>query len=93
VKLRWLPEAAEDLREIHDFLRMHSPDMAHRIVNEIYDAARALTRTPYIGRPNTTRNTRELILVRIRHKIVYRVHEDAVLILRIRHTARGSFFN
>jgi len=49
MKLRWLPKAAEDLREIHDFLHVNSPALAHRIVNEIYTAILALRQTPRVN--------------------------------------------
>jgi plasmid stabilization system protein ParE len=93
MKLRWLPAAAEDLREIHDFLYTRSPKAAHRVVNEIYDAILTLRRTPYMGRPNSDRNTRDLILPRIRYKVTYRIREEAIEILYIRHGSRGPRLN
>jgi plasmid stabilization system protein ParE len=93
VKLRWLPAAADDLSEIHAFLWTRSPDLAHRIVNEIYDAIVALSRTPNIGRPNEARNTRDLILPRIRYKVTYRIRNESLEILYIRHGSRGPRVN
>jgi plasmid stabilization system protein ParE len=62
-------------------------------VNEIYDAVVALSRTPYMGRPNEERNTRDLILPRIRYKITYRILNEAVEVLYIRHGSRSPRIN
>jgi toxin ParE1/3/4 len=88
MKLRWLPAAAEDLREIYDYLYVDSYEVAHRIVNEIYSSIRSLQSTPYIGRLDPAQNTRVLILPRIRYKVTYRIHLTTLEILRIRHTSR-----
>jgi plasmid stabilization system protein ParE len=88
-----LPAAADDLGEIHAFLWARSPDLAHRIVNEIYDAVAALSRTPYVGRPDEQRNTRDLILPRIRYKITYRIKNETLEIIYIRHSSRGPRVN
>jgi len=93
MRLRWLPAAAEDLREIHAFLSVNSPAAAHQVVNEIYDAILMLSKTPYMGRPNEARDTRDLILARIRYKVTYRVHREAVEILYIRHGSRDPQIN
>jgi toxin ParE1/3/4 len=93
MKLRWVPQAAEDLREIHDFLHVNSPQQAHRVVNEIYSAILALSRTPYIGRPNETRSTRDLILSRIRYIVTYRIRNETIEVLYIRHSARAPRIN
>jgi plasmid stabilization system protein ParE len=93
MKLRWLPAAADDLQEIHDFLHVYSPRAAHRTVKEIFDAILTLRRYPYIGRPNTERGTRELILPRIRYKVTYRIREEAIEVLYIRHGSRGPQLN
>jgi len=89
MRLRWTADAAEDLREIHDFAFLDSPLAAHRIVNEIYAGILALKRMPHIGRPDGLRQTRDLIFPQIRYKVTYRVRQDGVEVLYIRHTSRG----
>jgi toxin ParE1/3/4 len=93
MKLRWLPKAAEDLREIHDFLYLNSPGLAHRIVNEIYAAILVLRQMPFMGLPSQSRDTRDLILSRIRYKVTYRIREETVEILYIRHSSRDPRIN
>jgi plasmid stabilization system protein ParE len=72
---------------------MSSSDAAHRVVNEIYNAILALSKTPYMGRPNHTRNTRDLILPRFRYKVTYRIHDETVEILYIRYSSRDPRIN
>jgi plasmid stabilization system protein ParE len=81
------------LREIHDFLSVTSTDLAHQIVDEIYAAILALAVTPYIGRPNEDRTTRELILSRIRYVVTYSIRDETIEILRVRHSSRGPYVN
>jgi toxin ParE1/3/4 len=89
MRLRWLPAAAEDLREIHGYIFSDSPEAAHRIVNEIYRGILMLKKMPHIGRLDESRQTRDLVFPQIRYKVTYRVLSDAVEILYIRHTSRG----
>lgn len=58
-----------------------------------YTAILVLRQMPYMGRPNHIRSTRDLILPRIRYKVTYRVHEETVEILYIRHGSRDPRVN
>jgi toxin ParE1/3/4 len=92
VKIRWLPKAADELEEIHAFLTINSPHAAHRVVNEIYQAIQSLSQMPHRGRPHLERNTRDLILSRIRYIVTYRVVAETIHILYIRHGSRSKLF-
>ena len=89
MRLLWLPAAAEDLREIHDYLDSRSPEAAHQVINELYEGILGLSRMPYIGRADESRQTRDLVFPKTRYKVTYRIRGAAVEILYIRHTSRG----
>lgn len=46
MRILWTLGAAEDLREIHDYLFVDSPQAAHKIVNEIHKAILSLKKMP-----------------------------------------------
>jgi len=72
-KVRWTPEAADDLQAIHDFIARDSPRYADLTVEGILAAIDYLQKFPLLGRhvPESTRDDlRELI--KPPYRIVYR---------------------
>ncbi len=88
MRLRWTPEAAENLESIYTYLREHLPSFALSTVRVIYETARSLRTFPERGRPGAKPATRELILQRLPYIIVYRVTGEIVEILHIYHSAQ-----
>jgi plasmid stabilization system protein ParE len=54
----------------------------------LYGRIRLLKSFPYVGRPGSKAHTRELVLTRLPYIVVYRVTEEYVEVLSIRHAAR-----
>jgi len=50
------PNCYDDLDDIRGYIAEHNPDAADRVVNEIFDAIRALVPFPHVGhkRPDLT---------------------------------------
>ncbi len=71
---------------IRRYIAQFRPRAAQRIAEDLYAAADGLGEHSERGKPGK-RDRRELLIIRP-YRIVYRVTEDAVFILRVRHTAR-----
>ena len=59
------PEAYVDLHEIGQYIADDSPDIAKRVVTEIFDAIAALVSFPQQGHPRTDLTSRPLRFIRV----------------------------
>ncbi len=89
MRLRWFPQAADDLEDIYAYLLEHHPNLASPTVDGIYKAIGSLRQMPNRGRPRALPGLRDLVLVDLPYIVTYRVRPDAVEILYIRHSSRG----
>ncbi|MFY9621905.1 MAG: type II toxin-antitoxin system RelE/ParE family toxin [Pyrinomonadaceae bacterium] len=86
-KVRWTPQAADDLKAIYEFIARDSPHYAQITVEGILAAIDRLEQFPLLGRhvPETSQaDLRELI--KPPYRIVYRTGE----IVKILTVFRGS---
>lgn len=86
--VRWLPEALNDLKRLHAFIKPHSPAAAKRAVVTLIEATGRLAEIPEIGRPwDLEMEFRELpVRFGARGYIVrYRYVDGEVIILRVWH--------
>jgi toxin ParE1/3/4 len=88
MRIRWTPAAADDLQQIHDYLREHEPHLARSTVIALRDAIYSLRKFPHRAKPGAIAGTRELVHERLPYIVVYRVREDAVEVLHIWHAAQ-----
>jgi addiction module RelE/StbE family toxin len=88
VKVIWTPRAASDLDEFVDFVGRDKPDAALRVSERIYSEVMKLASTPHIGRPGKVVGTRELIFHPWPYIAVYKISEDSIRIIRIRHASQ-----
>jgi toxin ParE1/3/4 len=88
MELRWTQEAAADLERITDYLFVHAPERAERLVRALYEAPSSLLTFPHRGRSGTKEGTRELVMSPLPYIVVYKVREDAVYVVRILHGAQ-----
>jgi plasmid stabilization system protein ParE len=89
MRLRWTPEAFDDLESIYKYLQVNRPEFAHSTMVRIYRELNSLRRHPGLGRPHPQRaGCRELVLLPLPYVCVYRVDEYAVSLLQIRHGAQ-----
>ena len=87
-RVRWAPQAVEDLQAIRDFIGRDSSRYATAVVEQIVAAVDVLDRFPLAGRmvPEYSRDDlREL--VRPPYRIVYRILQDGIHIVTV---FRGS---
>ena len=88
MRIRWTRGAVADLAEIGEFIERENFAAAGRVLQSICDQVRLLANQPILGRPGRTEGTRELVHVRYPYIVAYRVHNEDIEILAVRHTAR-----
>ena len=88
MRIRWTPAAADDLQQIHEYLREHEPHLARFTVIALREAIYSLRKFPHRGKPGAVAETRELVHERLPYIVVYRVKEDVVEVLHIWHAAQ-----
>lgn len=88
MKVAWTPAAADDLEQIADYLLEQNPEVATRIVRQIYTAANSLKKFPNLGRPGRKSGTQELIVGSLPYIIIDEIIEKRIRITRILHGAQ-----
>lgn len=87
--VRWTDQAVEDLRSIRLFIERDSPRYGRLVAEHLYDATSQLELFPYSGRmvPELNREDMRELIVGDYH-IVYRIHDEVVLLLTIYRSSR-----
>jgi toxin ParE1/3/4 len=85
-RIIWSAEARNNLRSIFSYVSAFNTSAAARLARRLQTAADSLAEHPERGR-ETPRGLRELAVIHP-YLIRYRVRDDAIIILRIRHGAR-----
>ena len=88
MKIIWLSEAKQDLKNLFLYILDRNPVAARRVRELIYNSVQGLAKNPHIGRPGRVFGTRELVISRTSYIVAYRVRNDTVEILRVIHAAR-----
>jgi plasmid stabilization system protein ParE len=86
--IRFLEEAAEELKAAANYYDAQAPDLGRDLVREIQRLAERIAANPYIGseiRPNLRRRA----LRRFPFYILYTVEEESVLIVAVAHHRRA----
>jgi addiction module RelE/StbE family toxin len=88
LKVRWLNKALRDLDHEASYLATENPAAVHLLVERIREAVAQLSDQPSLGRPGRVPGTRELVVLRTRYLLPYRVRAQTIEILRVFHTSR-----
>jgi plasmid stabilization system protein ParE len=88
MRIRWLPSALEDIEGIHSYLTLNRSQYVTGTVRAIYKAVLSLKSFPFRGRPSTQPGIRVMPLAKLPYLVYYRVNEETVEVLHIRHGAR-----
>lgn len=89
VKIVWTELAIEDLRSIHEYISKDSKRYADRHIDKLISRVEQLENNPNSGRVVPEFNietTRELI--EGNYRIIYKVNQDTIAIVRVHHSAR-----
>jgi toxin ParE1/3/4 len=84
----WLRKALRNLDDEASYIASDDPAAARLVVERILNAVSSLEHQPHLGRPGRVPGTRELVVLKTRYIVPYRVREEQIEILRVFHTSR-----
>jgi toxin ParE1/3/4 len=89
MRIRWTDPAVHDFTQICDYIQAHGSQVtASRVALAIHESLSLLGKFPEQGRTGRKPDTRELIFTGLPYLAIYRIHGDAIEILRILHGAQ-----
>jgi plasmid stabilization system protein ParE len=87
MRVRFVPEADEEVSEATAFLFERSPRAAERFLADVDHAIQLLLRFPRLGSP-LPRNLRRLLLKVFPYRIIYRIEGDEIVVYAVAHVRR-----
>lgn len=88
-KIKWTPQALEDIETIANFIARDSTYYAGVFTVKVFEVVESLKLFPESGRIVSELNRKEIREVILgNYRIIYRVKEDIVEILTVYHLAR-----
>jgi toxin ParE1/3/4 len=91
MKVRYSPQARDDLQDIFHYLDERSPSGAENVMRAIYAGIEFLAENPMASQETGLPELRVKIVRRYKFKIFYRLDRDAIDLIHIRHAVRGPF--
>ena len=88
MKLRFSAQADHDLDAIKSYIAQDNQAAAEKTVTRILQSILYLQDYPRLGRPGIVPDTRELGILGLPYKAVYRIEGDTILIVTIVHLSR-----
>lgn len=88
MRVKWLRTALRNLDDEATYIATDDPTAARKVVERVLTAVATLEEQPALGRPGRVPGTRELVVLKTRYVVPYRVRGDAIEILRVFHTSR-----
>jgi plasmid stabilization system protein ParE len=90
MKVRYTLRAYNDLDAIYLYLDQRSPAAAQAVKRTIERRIRQLADLPFLAPMTEEQGVYGLTILRYPYKVYYRVEDDEVWVLHIRHTSRRS---
>jgi toxin ParE1/3/4 len=87
MRIRWTEGADGNLDQVEEYIAQDNPPAAVVSVHKIIEAAQMLADYPTIGKRGRERGTRELVVAGLPFIIIYVVHREELVIIRVLHTA------
>jgi toxin ParE1/3/4 len=91
MRVRYTPEAFSDRERILEYLKGRSASGSRNVAVGIREAVAQLGSQPRSGYQTDYPGVRVIFVARYPYKIFYRVRDDVVEILHIRHTSRRAW--
>jgi toxin ParE1/3/4 len=88
MRVRWLRTALVDLGEEAAYIAADNPTAASVVAEQVLNAVATLAEQSALGHPGRVAGTRELVILKTRYIVPYRVRGDAIEILRVFHSSR-----
>lgn len=85
MKIRWSPNAADDLIHLFEYIRQDNAPAAMKVARSIRENIATLRSSPRLGRPGRMKGTFELVLAPLPFIVVYRLKEEIVEVVRVLH--------
>jgi len=85
MKVRWSPDAADDLEQVVRQIEKGSPAAARNVASTIFRGIASLRQSPRRGRTGGVDGTRELVFAPLPYIAVYRLTGNTIEIVRIFH--------
>jgi toxin ParE1/3/4 len=90
VIIRYNRRAVRDLEAIADHIRLQNPSASGRVRRRIEQLIEGLADFPYQGSPTDEPEIRRLVANPFPYLIFYRIKNEAIIILHIRHGRRRA---
>jgi toxin ParE1/3/4 len=87
--IKYLETADADIDSIKAYIALDNPAAAARAIDRILQSIRFLKDFPRLGRVGVLPDTRELSIVGLPYRVVYRIEGDTVLVVNVIHGARN----
>jgi plasmid stabilization system protein ParE len=88
-RLRWTPQALDDIEAICKFIARDSNHFAHLFANKVFEKAKTLETFPNAGRVVPESNQEAIReIFHGNYRIIYRLIKDEVQVLTVHHSAR-----
>jgi toxin ParE1/3/4 len=91
MKIRYSPQARNDLHDIFHYLEERSPSGAENVMRAIYASIEFPAENPMASQETGLPEVHVKIVRRYNFKIFYRLDRDTIDLSRIRHAARRPF--
>ncbi|MBL8319544.1 MAG: type II toxin-antitoxin system RelE/ParE family toxin [Burkholderiaceae bacterium] len=88
MRVSWLRTALRNLEAEASFIAKDDAAAARLVVQRVLAAVAMLATQPALGRPGRVPNTRELVVLKTRYIVPYRMRGETIEILRVFHTSR-----
>ncbi|HEY9239119.1 MAG TPA: type II toxin-antitoxin system RelE/ParE family toxin [Burkholderiaceae bacterium] len=88
MRVEWLRQALRNLENEAAYIAADDPGAARLVVSRTLAAVAQLAEQPGLGRPGRVPGTREMIVLKTRYIVPYRVRGERVEILRVFHTSQ-----
>ena len=88
MQVKWLRTALRSLDDEATYIAIDDAAAARLVVDRVLDAVASLAEQPGLGRPGRVPGTRELVVLKTRFIVPYRVRGELIEILRVFHTSR-----
>lgn len=92
LKVVWDLEAKESLKSIYEYIKEESPQGAKKVKNTILTSTRILAQNPLMYEKDRFRNNDDdsyRAYEVYSYRITYKVTEEMIYILRLRHTSQS----
>jgi toxin ParE1/3/4 len=87
MRIRWTEGATGNLAQVEEYIALDNPPAAVDTVLKIIATAEMLVDYPALGKRGRERGTRELVVAGLPFIIIFAVHREELVIIRVLHMA------